>query len=82
MELLDKHVHESNGSQSIQLSPVLDALADREKYLAVETKGRRYPVDTRYGLLTTQLALALTGVDREQVLTELVSLLTTVNGKA
>lgn len=82
MELLDKYVHESNGSQSIQLSPVLDALADREKYLAVETKGRRYPVDTRYGLLTTQLALALTGVDREQVLTELVSLLTTVNGKA
>jgi UTP--glucose-1-phosphate uridylyltransferase len=81
MELLDRHVRDSDGQTNIQLSPVLDTLAGREKYLAVEAKGRRYPLDTRYGLLTTQLALALSGVDREPVLTELVSLLSTANGK-
>jgi UTP--glucose-1-phosphate uridylyltransferase len=82
MELLDRHVQENNGTTSIQLSPVLDELADREKYLAVEAKGKRYPLDTRYGLLTTQLALALSGVDREEVLTELVTLLAISNGKS
>lgn len=75
MDLLDAHVRASDGASGIQLSPVLHALADREKYLAVETRGRRYPLDTRYGLLTTQLALALSGVDRDEVLTELLGLL-------
>ena len=75
MELLDKAVHTSNGMGSVQLSPVLNALADREKYLALEAKGRRYPVDARYGLLTAQLALALSGRGREEVLAILSELL-------
>ncbi|GAB4463724.1 MAG: sugar phosphate nucleotidyltransferase [Armatimonadaceae bacterium] len=75
MEILDRHVRESGESRNIQLSPVLNELAQREKYLAVETQGRRYPLDTRYGLLNTQLALALSGVDRDEVLTNLTELL-------
>jgi UTP--glucose-1-phosphate uridylyltransferase len=75
MELLDAHV-KANGDANIQLSPVLDVLAQREKYLAIEAKGRRYPLDTRYGLLNAQLALALSGVDRDQVLVSLTELLT------
>jgi UTP--glucose-1-phosphate uridylyltransferase len=72
MELLDSHVR-SNGN--VQLSPVLDTLAQRERYLAIEAKGRRYPLDTRYGLLNAQLALALSGVDRDEVLISLTELL-------
>lgn len=76
MDLLDRHVTEAGpDGRGIQLSPILDTLAGRERYLAVETPGRRYPLDTRYGLLHAQLALALSGVDRDEVLTGLVDLL-------
>ena len=75
MELLEQHVAHDEGQGGIQLSPVLDRLAGRERYLALETRGRRYPVDARYGLLTAQLALALDGGDRDEVLAGLVELL-------
>lgn len=75
MELLDEAVRASEGRSRVQLSPVLDALAGREKYLALEARGRRYPLDARYGLLTAQLALALSGRDREEVLGLLSELL-------
>jgi UTP--glucose-1-phosphate uridylyltransferase len=75
MELLHHHVAAHRDDANIQLSPVLDQLAKRERYLALETHGRRYPVDVRYGLLTAQLALALSGRDRDEVLTGLCELL-------
>lgn len=75
MEILDAHVAAHRDDAHIQLSPVLDQLARRERYLALETRGRRYPVDVRYGLLTAQLALALSGRDRDEVLTGLCELL-------
>jgi UTP--glucose-1-phosphate uridylyltransferase len=75
MDLLEQHVGENEARGGIQLSPVLDRLAERERYLALETRGRRYPVDERYGLLTAQLALALSGRDRDEVLSGLVELL-------
>jgi UTP--glucose-1-phosphate uridylyltransferase len=74
MELLEQHIAKNEG-RGVQLSPVLDQLAARERYLALETRGRRYPVDGRYGLLTAQLALALSGRDRDEVLAGLVELL-------
>ncbi len=83
MELLEQHVAHDEGQGGIQLSPVLDRLAGRERYLALETRGRRYPVDARYGLLTAQLALALDGEDRDEVLAGLVELLAqSVAGRA
>jgi UTP--glucose-1-phosphate uridylyltransferase len=83
MEVLQEHVKlaqeggaSSNGQKSnVALSPVLNELAGREQYLALEARGRRYPVDARYGLLTAQLALALSGRDRDEVLTGLCELL-------
>jgi UTP--glucose-1-phosphate uridylyltransferase len=54
---------------------VLDRLAGQEQYLALEASGRRYPIDVRYGLLMAQLALALHGRDRDEVLTGLCELL-------
>jgi UTP--glucose-1-phosphate uridylyltransferase len=54
---------------------VLDELAGQEQYLALEARGRRYPIDVRYGLFFSQLALALSGKDREEVLTSISDLL-------
>ena len=57
------------------LSAALAELARHEQYLALEDAGRRYDIGARYGLLTAQLALALNGQDRGQVLSNLVELL-------
>ena len=59
------------------LSAALAELARREQYLALEKSHRRYDLGTRYGLLRAQLALALAGRDRDEVLSQLVELLAT-----
>ncbi len=61
---------------NLTLSDALNVLAWREKYLALEEHALRYDVGVRYGLLTAQLALALSGQDRELVLSRLLELLT------
>jgi UTP--glucose-1-phosphate uridylyltransferase len=73
IELLGRQLAGANGP--IALSPVLNELAGRERYIALEARGRRYPLDVRYGLLTAQVALALSGQDREEVLAGLCELL-------
>jgi UTP--glucose-1-phosphate uridylyltransferase len=76
MEILERHVAAAEGGGGpVLLSPVLDELARREQYLALEARGRRYPVDVRYGLLYAQLAMALSGRDREEVLAGVCELL-------
>ena len=57
------------------LAGALARLANKERYLAFEVPGRRYNIGVKYGLLNAQLALALSGVDRMEVLTQLVELL-------
>ncbi len=59
----------------VTLSAVLHSLAARERYLALELEGRRYDIGMKYGLLTAQMALALDGKDRDEVLSHLVELL-------
>jgi UTP--glucose-1-phosphate uridylyltransferase len=63
------------GGRSMHLSAALAKLAVRERYLACELSGRRYDIGVKYGLLTAQLALALNGQEREEVLSGLVELL-------
>ena len=72
MELLEEEIQQRGRAD---LSPILNRLAARERYLALEAHGQRYPVDVRYGLFTAQLALALSGQDRDEVLTLLCDLL-------
>lgn len=55
----------------------LARLAEQERYLACELDGRRYDFGVRYGLLTAQLALGVSGKDRDEVLSRLVELLAT-----
>jgi UTP--glucose-1-phosphate uridylyltransferase len=64
------------------LSAALAALARQEQYLALEEPDRRYDIGGRYGLLTAQLALALNGRDRAEVLAQLVELLATQDNGA
>ena len=45
--------------------------------IALEEPRRRYDIGARYGLLIAQLALALDGRDRSEVLAQLVELLAT-----
>ncbi len=79
MELLEETIQNSKSGETIQLSPALDTLSKRERYLALEIKGRRYNIGVKYGLLKSQLALALSGKDRDEVLTELLDLVAAKN---
>ncbi len=75
MDLLAEAEAAAGASGRLALSPSLARLAQRERYLACELAGRRYDIGVKYGLLTAQLALALEGKDRDEVLTNLVELL-------
>lgn len=63
------------GAGRVSLSAALAVLAEREQYLAMIQTGQRFDVGVKYGLFTAQLALALSGQDRENVLTQLVNVL-------
>jgi UTP--glucose-1-phosphate uridylyltransferase len=79
MELLAEEVVRTAGKGGVTLSAALARLAARERYLANELHGRRYDIGAKYGLLTAQLALALDGGDRDEVLGGLVELLAVRN---
>jgi UTP--glucose-1-phosphate uridylyltransferase len=76
MEILESRISES-ANQRVTLSEALAVLATREKYLALEERALRYDVGVKYGLLVAQMALALSGDDRDEVLARLVELLAT-----
>lgn len=81
LEVLEEHLSRAKGG-NISLSPALAELAGREKYLAYEIEGRRYNLGEKFGLLTTQLALGLSGADREEVLAQMVEVLALRPGAA
>ena len=62
----------SSGQSCIPLSPTLDRLAKKERMLALEVEGHRHNLAVRYGMLKAQLALALNGSERAEVLALLV----------
>ena len=72
-DLLSEYVMRNN--DNILLTPVLQMLAENEKYLAVEIKGSRYDTSKEFGLTRAQLALAFAGVKRDDMLASLVQLL-------
>jgi UTP--glucose-1-phosphate uridylyltransferase len=77
MHLLDARVSTLLPGATLDLSSTLNAIADGEKYLAVQIDGTRFNLGERYGLLRAQVALALAGPHRDEVLTSLVELLAT-----
>jgi UTP--glucose-1-phosphate uridylyltransferase len=72
MQVLRDLAAESSGAH---LSDALNKAAERERYLACELQGRRYDIGAQYGLFTAQLALALSGKDRDEILEHLVEML-------
>jgi len=52
----------------IQLTTALNALARKERYLALETRGSRFNLGVKFGVVEAQIALAMGGVDRELIL--------------
>jgi len=74
MHVLTPRVMDALASGST-LSAAMAQLARHEQYLALEDNGRRYDLGQLYGVLVAQLALALNGPDRAQVLAQIVELL-------
>lgn len=78
MDILGELIAEAKrqgGPVNVTLADALAILPGRERYLALEQQYSRYDVGVKYGLLNAQLALALNGRDREQVLSMLLELL-------
>jgi len=74
MDMLEEEVARASKG-GVHLTAALARLAKRERYLACELEAHRYDIGVKYGLLTAQMALALDGQDRDEVLSGLVELL-------
>jgi UTP--glucose-1-phosphate uridylyltransferase len=74
MDILDRMLTDSS-NQRVTLVDALADLARREQYLAIEDEGRRYDLGAPFGLLIAQLALALSGRNRSEVLSQMLELL-------
>jgi UTP--glucose-1-phosphate uridylyltransferase len=70
-----KNSGDDSALNKVTLSSALAELAQREQYLAVEQHNARYDLGVHYGLFNAQLALALRGLDRDEVLAQIVELL-------
>ena len=66
--------------ETASVSSTLNTLAAEQRYLGWQVSAHRYDLGPRYGLLDAQLALALTGRDRDEVLASLVRLLAAHQG--
>lgn len=73
--ILQQSLEAAGPDGRIDLSSSLNRLAQTQRYLAFAVNGSRYNISEKYGLLMAQLAFSLSGVDRDQILTELVHLL-------
>ncbi|WP_165244235.1 sugar phosphate nucleotidyltransferase [Paludisphaera soli] len=71
-ELLDEAVGDRREHGAIQLTSALNQLARREKYLALETRGQRFNLGVKFGTIEAQVALAMSGVDRDRILAVLL----------
>ena len=77
---LDETMHNEAGTRGeYQLTPALQLLAAREKYLALEIDGMRYDIGQKYGHMRAEIALALAGADRDRMLAMLLQLLAEFN---
>jgi UTP--glucose-1-phosphate uridylyltransferase len=75
MRLLDAKVTALAAGETLGLSPTLAEIASAEKFLAAQIDGTRFNLGERYGLLRAQIALALAGPHRDEILTSMIELL-------
>ncbi len=74
LDLLGALIGPSSITSGLHFSRALMQLAQKERYLALELQGRRFDIGLKYGLLTAQLALAMDGRDRDEVMAGLIEL--------
>jgi UTP--glucose-1-phosphate uridylyltransferase len=74
MDLLDRELAERPDGRLATISGALQTLGQSQRYLALEMHDYRYNLGARYGLLNAQLALAVSGRDRDEVLGMLMEL--------
>lgn len=75
-KILQNKLEKLTSGKKLNLSESLNELSEYEQYMALEKHDWRYDVGTKYGLLKAQIALALSGKDRDLVLSELLELFT------
>ncbi len=71
MKIIEQLIKEQPENK-VNLSDALNILAKREEYLAIEQNDLRFDLGTKYGLFKAQLAVALSGKDRDQLMSELL----------
>lgn len=75
MEILDRQLRESADGRLSTISSALNELSRKEKYLALEMNDQRYNIGVKYGIFNAQLALALNGQDRDDMMAMLMEML-------
>jgi len=75
MDLLSQELTGRKDGRLPTISNALQRLSQKQRYLALEMDDYRYHLGVTYGLLNAQLALALSGKDRDDVLGILMELL-------
>jgi UTP--glucose-1-phosphate uridylyltransferase len=75
IDILESELKHSPDARLATISNALHRVAHKEKYLALEMKDYRYNVGAKYGFLNAQLALALSGEDRDEILAMLMEML-------
>ena len=73
--ILEDLIASRSAAGGVWLADALNQLAKREQYLALEMRDLRYDIGVKYGLMTAQMALALSGQDRDFVLSRILELL-------
>jgi UTP--glucose-1-phosphate uridylyltransferase len=74
MNILGRQLAEASNPRLVTLSSALDELRRHEQYLALENSSRRYDIGSRYGLMFAQMALALRGRDRDEILYQMLEM--------
>jgi len=75
-ECIEYHIkHDIRERGEIQLTNAQDMLRRTERYVAFEAKGERYDMGVPFGLVETQIALALHSPARDEMLASLVGII-------
>jgi UTP--glucose-1-phosphate uridylyltransferase len=75
MDILDRELARSTDGRLLTISHALQEMGTTQRYIALELDDYRYNLGSTYGLLNAQLALALNGKDRDQVLAMMMEML-------
>lgn len=75
-ECIEYHIRNNIRQRGeIQLTNAQKLLSERERYVAFEAVGERYDMGVPFGLVETQIALALNSPDRDNMLASLVQII-------